>query len=203
MPTLVIPTDAPLLMGPAQGHWAYAHWEALPDDGNRYEIIDGVLYVSKSPSTFHQWIVFSLIRYLGVPATEQGLAYVLPAPVGVLMPGCDPVQPDLVVVRRERAGIIYDRRIRGIPDLIVEVLSPGNAQYDLQVKLVAYAAAGLPEYAVVDPAARALTHYRLAAPGRYEIAAEVGEEGRVTFDCLPAISLAVGALFASAPDTTL
>ena len=52
MATLVIPTDAPPIPGPPQGQWTYADWEALPDDGNRYEIIDGVLYMSSAPITF-------------------------------------------------------------------------------------------------------------------------------------------------------
>ena len=50
-----------------QGHWTYADWEALPDDGNRYEVIDGVLYMTTAPSFFHQWIVRRLDRYLGMP----------------------------------------------------------------------------------------------------------------------------------------
>lgn len=202
MPTLVIPTDAPVVAGPAQGRWRYADWETLPDDGQRYEIIGGVLYVTTAPSNFHQWIVASLMYEIGAPAREQRLAYLLPAPVGVLMPGCDPVQPDIVIVLQEHASIIHDRRIRGVPDLIVEVLSPSNAAYDLQIKLTAYAAAGLPEYAIVDPAARTLTRYRLEAPGRYQIAAVAGEGDTVAFDCLPTIRLAVAALFAGAPDTT-
>jgi Uma2 family endonuclease len=203
MATLVIPTDAPAIAGPAQGHWTHDDWEALPNDGNRYEIIDGVLYMTTAPSNFHQWIVFSLVRYIGIPATEQGLAYASTAPIGVLMPNCDPVQPDFVIVLQEHAGIIRDRRIWGVPDLIVEVLSPSNAAYDQRIKLTAYAAAGLPEYAIVDPQTRTLTHYRLEPPGRYAIAAEAGAGATVTFDCLPSIRLAVAALFAGAPDTTL
>lgn len=202
MPTLVIPTDAPVVAGPAQGRWRYADWETLPDDGQRYEIIGGVLYVTTAPSNFHQWIIVALLRYGGIPAMDQGLAVAFPAPIGVLMPGCDPVQPDFVIVLQEHASIIHDRRIRGVPDLIVEVLSPSNAAYDLQIKLTAYAAAGLPEYAIVDPAARTLTRYRLEAPGRYQIAAVAGEGDTVAFDCLPTIRLAVAALFAGAPDTT-
>ncbi len=52
MRTLVISTDAPTVPGPPQGHWTYADWEALPDDGNIYEIIDGVLYRTTAPGSF-------------------------------------------------------------------------------------------------------------------------------------------------------
>jgi Uma2 family endonuclease len=200
MATIVVPTDAPVIAGPPQGRWTYADWAALPADGNRYEVIDGVLFMTAAPSTFHQWIVFSLLRYVGVPAVERGLAYPLPAPVGVLMPRCEPVQPDFVVVRRERAGLFRGGRIVGVPDLIVEVLSPSNADYDRKIKLAAYAAAELPEYAIVDPQARTLTLHRLEAPGRYAEGVVAGEAETVAFACLPTISLAVADLFAGAPE---
>ena len=53
MTALVLPTDAPAVPGPPQGQWTYVDWETLPDDGNRYEIIDGVLYMTTAPSSFH------------------------------------------------------------------------------------------------------------------------------------------------------
>ena len=202
MVSLIIPTDAKAIAGPAQGHWTYADWERLPDDGDRYEVIDGVLYMTTAPSTFHEWITIAFMRYVGIPAIEQGLAYVMTAPVGVLMPGCDPVQPDVVVVLKEHASLFKDRRIRGVPDLIVEILSPSNADYDLRIKLAAYARAGLPEFAIIDPVERTLSLRRLAEPGRYAPAVIAGGADVVVFDCLPSISLAVADLFAGAPDET-
>lgn len=101
------------------------------------------------------------------------------------------------------AGILVDGRTRGVPDLIVEILSPNNAVYDRQVKLVAYAMAGVPEYAIVDPRTRTLEHYRLYSPGRYNGPTLIGETGSVCFDCLPSITVQVGSLFAGAPDTSL
>lgn len=203
MVALVISTDAPAVPGPPQGRWTLADWEALPDHTNRYEIIDGVLYMTTAPSSFHQWIVASLWQYLGTPAKAQELAYVFAAPIGVIMPGCDPVQPDFVVVSKARAAIFQDRRIRGMPDLLVEILSPGNTPYDLDIKLRAYERAGVPEYAIIAPRERTLSHYRLDAMGRFAAPRVFGGEDVVHFDCLPAISLRIGDLFAGAPDTTL
>ena len=91
MTALVIKTDSPVVAGPLQGHWTLADWEALPNDGNRYEIIDGVLYMTTAPHSFHQWIIRRLERFIGIPAEDAGLAYCFPAPVGVIMPGCDVV----------------------------------------------------------------------------------------------------------------
>src|SRR3712207_3201060 len=114
--------------------WCYARWEQLPDDGNRYEVIDGVLYMTTAPSNFHQWIIQGLQEYIGIPVRRQNLGYAFAAPIGLLMPGCQPVQPDFVVVLKDNASIIHDRRIRGVPNLIVEVLSPSNAVYDEETK---------------------------------------------------------------------
>ncbi len=204
MTTLVIPTEeVHAVAGPPQGHWAYADWQTLPDDGKRYEVIDGVLYMTTAPSSFHQWIVQRLVRYVGLPMEDQGLGFGFTAPIGVLMPGCDPVQPDYVVVLQANASIIRGGRIRGVPDLIVEVLSPGSIAYDQGVKLEAYARAGVPEYAIIDPATRTLSHYRLAAEGQYEQPRVYGEHDTMSFDCLPSIVVPVAQLFAGAPDTTL
>lgn len=202
---LVFPihADVERVRGPAQGEWTYEDWENLPDDGHRYEVIDGVLYVFTSPSLFHQWIIQNFYTYLGVPAINQKSGYAFLAPVGVLMPDCKPVQPDFVFVKAERASIIYDRRIRGVPDLIAEGLSPGSVAFDEEVKLAAYAKAGVPEYVIIDPDARVLRLYSLQKAGDYGDARifNVGES--VTFACLPTISVTVGILFEGAPDTTL
>src|SRR5205085_9563596 len=101
-----------------------------------------------------------------------------------------------------RTSIIRDRRIRGVPDIIVEILSPGTTAFDQQVKLEAYARAGVPEFAIIDPVTRTVSHYRLEAPGRYADAHVHGAAEVMSFDCLPAIHVPVGELFAGAPDTT-
>jgi Uma2 family endonuclease len=202
MATFVIATDAPLVDGPPQGRWTYADWEKLPADDRRFEVIAGVLYMSTAPSYFHQYIILQLVRYIGIPAEDQRLARIGFAPIGVLMPGCDPVQPDFVVVLAGRAALIHDRRIRGTPDLIVEILSPSNRAYDEQVKLQAYARAGVPEYATVDPTAQMLRHYRLNPTGSYEQPEVYDRAQSMSFDCLSGLLLPVGELFAGAQDTT-
>ena len=185
--------------------WHYARWEAeLPDDGNRYEVIDGVLYMTTAPSNFHQWIVMRLLRFVGFPAEEAGPAYPFFAPIGVLMPGADPVQPDFLLVRRERAAIIRDRRIRGVPDLIVEILSPTNPELDTDTKRGSYARAGVPEYWMVRPATcDVLVCWQPdAALGDYAQVRLVAADAQLASPTLP-LQLTVADLFAGAPDTTL
>jgi Uma2 family endonuclease len=204
MITSVIPTENILpVAGPPQGQWTFAHWETLPDDGNRYEIIDGVLYMTTAPSFFHQWIVFRLIELVGTPAHTQGIAFPAVAPVAVIMPGCDPVQPDFVMVLNKRASIIRDKRIYGVPDLIVEIMSPGSAIYDTQIKLNAYANAGVPEYAIIDPRLRTLSLYSLIQPHTYDQPQLFANTDQVSFACLPAITFNVNLLFDGSPDSSL
>jgi Uma2 family endonuclease len=199
----VLTEDAMLVKGPPQGQWASSDWEELDHgDGTRYEIIEGVLYVSKSPSMPHQWIVASLFGVLGNPAKNSRLAYSFIAPFGVFMPGCDPVQPDFVLVLKERADaerLIRERGLYGVPDVIVEVLSPGNASYDTDVKMRAYARAGVPEYAIIDPETRTLRYHRLANEGEYAPALEFDGAQSFAFKCLPQFSFLIGDLFAGMP----
>lgn len=199
MVTLVMPTDAPKVIGPPQGRWTYADWETLPEDGNRYEIIDGVLYMSTSPSAFHQWIIKRLVTKIGTQAEEQGLAYIYFAPIGVIMPGCDPIQPDFVIVRAGRESIINDRGIRGVPDLIAEVLSPSNHDYDEEVKKAAYENAGVPEYLIIDPVTRTVRHYQLNDNRQYGEPRIYTIAETLILDCLPTLPLRVEELFAGSP----
>lgn len=147
---------------PAVRDWTYAEFARLPDDGNRYEVIAGELYVTPSPSPLHTRIAFNLASILESFVARHNLGWVTPAPVDVLLGGGDYVQPDVVFVRRERAAEITDRGIEVPPDLVVEVLSPSTAFQDRGLKRERYARFGVPEYWIIDPAARRLEVYRLA-----------------------------------------
>ncbi len=194
----------PLTMRSTDATWTAADWEQLSDDGNRYEIIDGVLYMSTAPSMFHQWIIWQIGKVFDRQLVETEIAYFFLAPVGVFIPGCDPVQPDITVMRRDDAGILQDKRIRGIPALLVEVLSPSNAEVDLQTKLAAYARAGLPEYWVVRPATRdvLVCSEPVTMAGRYQITTHVAPDDELVSPTLP-VRTRVADFFAGAPNTML
>jgi Uma2 family endonuclease len=134
--------------------WCYAKWEQLPNDGSRYEVIDGVLYMSTAPSADHQSVVLALIEHIGLPLEHAGKARVSFAPVGLLMLGADPVQPDFLLVAPRQFEITSQGRIQGIPSLIAEVVSPSYWTHDTVVKRAAYARAGVPEYWIVLPEPR-------------------------------------------------
>jgi Uma2 family endonuclease len=121
---------------------------ALPDDV-RAELIDGELYVTPGPFADHQRVVLNL----GVLLRAHGLAHpsgeVFISPLDVHLPSGDVVQPDVLFVRNENARIV-DRWIAGVPDLLVEIVSPGHAERDRAVKRRLYERNAVPEYWIVD-----------------------------------------------------
>ena len=152
--TLTTPAKPDLMLQSADATWNRERWELLGDDGNRYEVIDGVLYMSSAPRPVHQLVSRLAERALYEQIDNRGIGITLHAPIGLFMPGCDPVQPDLLVIRTEDLGIIRQEGIEGIPALLVEILSPSNRNYDLLTKRIAYARAGVPEYWIFRPQER-------------------------------------------------
>lgn len=147
-------------------------WDT-PEDGKRYEVIDGELYVSPPPTEPDQRGSANLFAPLWIHVRSNGLGRVYYAPIGVVLDPDDGVQPDIVYVSNERLGIITDRGIFGAPDLIVEVLSPSTRGRDRGIKMRRYAKAGVAHYWMLDPRSLALQVYRLGARG-YDAVATFG-----------------------------
>ena len=142
---------------PPQGQWTYEDYTRLPDNGMRYEVIKGALYMSPAPSPKHQSIIAALYGYLWDYLKNQPVGKVFFAPIDVKLPDlATPVQPDLLFIASERLSIIKENFIEGVPDLIVEVLSPSNPTHDRNTKFRAYALAGVREYWIVDPEVRTI-----------------------------------------------
>lgn len=152
---VVAPADA--VPGPAQGCWTYVDYAAIaadPSRPERYEVVDGVLYAVPSPSALHQICVGWFLHFLTTHVKLPGLGHVFVAPFDAEFGPKDVLQPDVVVVLNARASIITDSRIVGVPDLVIEVVSPGTASYDRREKWDTYARAGVPEYWLADPGTR-------------------------------------------------
>lgn len=152
--------------GPQQGSWTYDDYAALPDDGKRYEIVNGVLYMAPSPSGAHQDVVGELFSYLRAHIKLTGLGLVRVAPFDVVLSPGNVVQPDVLVVLNANLGKVKDLLMIGAPDLVVEVASPGTATRDRNKKYHLYAEAGVPEYWIADPDARTVEVLALEA-GEY------------------------------------
>ncbi len=192
-----------LAMRSLDATWDRARWEDLPDDGNRYEVIEGVLYMSTSPSSFHQWITKRIARVLMAQIDDTGIGETFWAPLGVFMPGCDPVQPDIFVVRTDDLAIVQTR-IEGVPSLLVEILSPSNSSADTDVKRRAYARAGVPEYWIVRPARRDVLVYSQPDGGLEDYAQSVRvDPGTELVSATLPVRAPVDDFFADAPNTDL
>ncbi|GMU56227.1 MAG: hypothetical protein AMXMBFR33_53730 [Candidatus Xenobia bacterium] len=169
--------------------WTYEDYCELPEDGNRYEILDGRLYVTPAPRTFHEILTVRLVAAL--LASGQ---IVLTAPVDLMLVGATPVQPDLVFLTREQAHQIEERYITGAPTLVVEILSPSTAARDRTLKLNKYAQNQIPWYWLVDPEEKSLQVLRLEG-GSYRVEASLGAGERFVWSAFPQVVLELDTLF--------
>ena len=142
--------------------WTYAEYARFPDDGNRYEVMDGEILVTPAPSPQHQRIAFVLAMKLEQYVERQQLGVILPE-VDLLFATGQFLRPDLLFVPVEAFSGITDRGMELAPGLIVEILSPTSSSIDRVMKPRRYADFGVPEYWVVDPEARAAWLWRFAA----------------------------------------
>ena len=180
---------------PAQGEWTYEDYLRLPDDGRRYEIIQGVLYVTAAPRFNHQYVVGELFAVLRAYVRERGLGVVIPAPFEVhLGERIRPVQPDLIFLRAARQPSPEAGHFEGAPDLVVEVLSPSTARTDRVVKFWVYEQSGVPEYWIVDPHARSVEVY-LLREGIYTLHGQYVGDETLTSPTFPELALPVRGLF--------
>jgi Uma2 family endonuclease len=144
----------------ASADWTVEMLDALPDDGNRYELIDGVLYVTPAPSDIHQLVVGALYARLRAYMRPGAIGRVVNSPADVRKPDRrrNRVQPDIFVVR------LTDNRRPAYPFdlsdllLVIEVESPGNAAYDYRTKRALYLDAGL-EYWIVNSEAQTIARW--------------------------------------------
>lgn len=138
----------------------------FPDDGMRYELLDGELYVSAAPSKRHQRLLGRLYRMIYDYVTPADLGEIFFAPVDVWLSDEDRTQPDLVYLSAERLSIYGERIVEGAPDLLVEIASPSTRMADLVAKRNRFERNGVREYWIADPDVKTLTILCLT-DGRY------------------------------------
>jgi Uma2 family endonuclease len=154
----------------------YDQYCALPDDGRRYELLEGELYMTPAPSTQHQRIVMRLSAILFTHVQQRQLGDVLPSPIDVLLSPLTVVQPDLAFVSQDRRAIITERAIEGAPDLVIEILSPTTAEHDRIRKAQLYSRYGVPHYWIIAPQERQLEVYELAADAYRLVSMHAGDD---------------------------
>ncbi len=154
----------------------YADFAALPEDGKRYEILDGDLYVSPSPQTDHQRVIARFFRLLSNHVDRHELGEVFIAPYDVLLGEHDIVEPDIIFVSKAKLGIVKKEHIEGIPDLLIEIVSPSRPEYDLRDKRNQYARCGVPWYWIVNPQERWVKELQLSGAAYQETAHCAGDD---------------------------
>ena len=175
----------------------YDDFLLFPDDGQRHELIDGEHYVTPSPRISHQAIVgnlhFAIRQYL----EHSPMGQVFLSPLDVVFSDFDVVEPDLLYVSAARCReVLTVQNVRGAPDLVVEVGSPGTRRRDETIKRRLYERGGVAEYWIVDPELEVVRVYRREEDGYArprELSREAGDV--LTSSLFPGLELALDDVF--------
>ncbi len=178
-------------------HWTSKDLEILPDDGQRYEIIDGELYVSKQPHKHHQLVCSRVWELLQIWSRQTGAGEAVIAP-GVIFAEDSDVAPDVTWVSQERLATAYqaDGKYHAAPDLMVEVLSPGssNERRDREFKLWLYSRRGVLEYWIISWMELRLEIYR-REEGQLQLHSTLYKNDTVRLPYLPGFTCSVSQFF--------
>lgn len=175
----------------------YEELLALPDDGRHYELIEGELVLNPAPVPRHQRILRKILTALDRYFEEHGGGEVFCAPLDIVLSDENVLEPDILVLKSERASLVGPANIQGAPNIAIEILSPGSRRRDEVVKRRLYERFGVDEYWIVDPEIEAVKIYRRngdAFSPSTEINTDTG--GTITSPLLPEFALDVNAVFA-------
>jgi Uma2 family endonuclease len=173
---------------------SFADLERAPEDGRRYELYDGEVYVVPAPIPLHQVVQHALTELLLECCRRHG-GFAVSSPIDIVFSDYDVVQPDVVFFGPARAHLVdLHAVIRHVPDLCVEILSPSTEASDRGRKLRMFARYGVPEYWIVDPVAEVIEVHRLEASG-YALAQRVSGDEEVRSAVVGGAALRAGRIF--------
>jgi Uma2 family endonuclease len=155
----------------------------LPEGPPYYQLIEGELIMSPAPSYSHQRTVGRVFLKLSGLLEEKGLGEVLISPIDVYLDEKNVFQPDIVVLLKECKAKVEEKGIFGSPDVVVEILSPSTAYYDLIVKKEVYERAGVKEYWLLDPNRKTFEIYKNTEEG-FKLTSQAKEKGNVISEIL-------------------
>jgi Uma2 family endonuclease len=181
--------------------WGSSDLEVLPDNGKRYEIIDGELYVSKQPHWYHQLVCTRLLSWLESFSKASLSGFANQAP-GVIFADDDDVAPDVIWISNSRlqTALRSDGKLHAAPELVIEVLSPGtiNERRDREAKLKLYSRRGVSEYWIVDWVSRHTQIYR-RDDAQLKLAETLYETDSLSSPLMPGLSIPLTDLFLGIP----
>ncbi|WP_100010378.1 Uma2 family endonuclease [Lentibacillus sediminis] len=170
--------------------WTVDDYYQLPEDGNQYEIVKGILELKPSPTTTHQRISQRLERIL-IDSCEKEYI-IIDSPIDVLISEDETRQPDILMIHRSREHIIEEHAVVGPPDLCVEILSPNSAARDRIMKKESYAKFGVSEYWIADYNNKTIEQYVLKPGGEeYDLRRVFEADDTVTSEQIPCASFVV------------
>jgi Uma2 family endonuclease len=179
-------------MANSTSEWTYAEYARLPDDGNRYEVIDGEVCVTPAPGPRHQRVAANLFVVLREYVRQHRIGELL-WDVDLLFVSGQYLRPDMLFVPTAAREGITDRGVESPPGLVVEVLSPHSRRIDRELKPPRYRDFGVPEYWVVDPQSLSVEVYHLQESATPEIVTDAilwqPDPG------VPTLTLAIATLF--------
>jgi len=165
------------------------------DDRFLYELLNGELVKRSAPSPLHQRISGRLFSKINSWINEKNLGELFYSPIDVFLDDYNVPQPDLIFIKKERLGIVHlEKGIIGMPDLVIEILSPGSIKRDRFEKMKIYQQFKAPEYWIVDPANGSIEVYALR-DDKFEVASFAVQEGTVQSPALGGWELEVKSIF--------
>ncbi|HMJ90359.1 MAG TPA: Uma2 family endonuclease [Candidatus Acidoferrum sp.] len=147
-----------------------ADYEGMPLGPPYFQVIEGDLITSPSPKFFHQSVALNIARIIGNFLDDHPIGEVMIAPLDVFLSDINIFQPDVLFVSNERLSLIGEQGIEGGPELVVEILSPSTAKYDKGSKKKIYSRTGVQELWLIDPDAKTIQVFDLAADAETPIA---------------------------------
>ena len=158
-------------------------YEKLPEGPPYYQLIEGKLIMSPAPTPSHQRVSIRLSVKLFNYVKEKTKGEVLYSPIDVFLDEENAYQPDIVVILQGSRARITEKGIEGPPDIVVEILSPSTAYYDLTEKKDVYEQVGVKEYWILDPLRKTFEIYANSQKG-FKLISKAKEEGKVKSELL-------------------
>lgn len=180
--------------------YTYTDYLTWPE-GERVEIIDGVPYLQAAPSTIHQEILMEVSRQIANHLSGQSCK-IYPAPFCVRLTKDDKspneditkvVEPDITIVCDPSK--VDEKGCKGVPDMIVEIISPSSIKTDRIIKFNLYEKAGVKEYWIVEPDGKLVSVFLLQKTGRYGRPEVYSEEDQITLNIIPELTVDLSLVF--------
>lgn len=180
-------------LGEQEAACTYEDYRKLPE-GAPYQLIGGELVLTPAPGTYHQIVSMRLGLQMGNYVTASRSGIILFAPIDVYLGEKETYQPDIIFIGSSRMGIIEPERVNGGPDLVVEILSPSTAYYDLRQKFKVYERSGVREYWIVDPKQKSVQVF-VSRDGKFALDQEAGLDGAVYSRLLEGFTVELQSIF--------